>query len=61
MPRREPDKVLKNIAQNGGNFLPCPQRKNRAMVSTDVCKASCRHARRCTVFLAWRRPGFDFL
>lgn len=57
MPRREPDKVLNDIARKGGSHLPCPKRKNRAMVSTLVCQNTCRFARRCPVFQAWRNPG----
>ena len=59
MARREPDKVLKNISQHGGSHLPCPKRKNRAMVSTRVCQDACRWARQCPVFRAWQRPGLD--
>ena len=57
MLRREPEKVLRDIGLHGGTHLPCPKRKNRAMVSTDVCQQSCRFARRCPVFRAWQRPG----
>ncbi len=60
MARCEPQKVMDAIAKNGGNFLPCPQRSNRAMVSTQVCQHNCRHARTCRVFQAWRNPGFGF-
>jgi hypothetical protein len=57
MPRREPQKVLDAIAKNGGDFLPCPKRRNRAMVSTQVCQNGCRFARTCPVYQAWRNPG----
>lgn len=60
MARREPDKVLKEIAKRGGNFLPCPKRRNRAMVATAVCQTRCRYARTCPVFAAWRKPELDF-
>ena len=57
MARRESDKVLTDIARHGGSHLPCPKRKNRAMVATQVCQSSCRFARNCVVFRAWRNPG----
>jgi hypothetical protein len=59
MMRRESEKVLKTISLKGGSHLPCPKRKNRAMVATEVCQSNCRWARNCTVFRAWQRPGLD--
>lgn len=59
MARRESDKMLKTISLQGGHFLPCPKRKNRAMVATEVCQTNCRWARQCAVFKAWQRPGLD--
>ncbi len=59
MARRESDKVLNAISLQGGNYLPCPKRKNRAMVATEVCQSNCRWARQCPVFKAWQRPGLD--
>lgn len=59
MPRRETPKVLHEIAKNGGKFLPCPQRKNRAIVDVRICQCNCRFARKCKVFAAWQRPMFS--
>ncbi len=59
MARRESDKMLKTISLQGGSFLPCPKRKNRAMVATEVCQGNCRWARHCPVFRAWQRPSLD--
>lgn len=59
MRRREPERVIKHIEQNGGRYLPCPKRKNRAMVDVQVCRENCRYARNCVVFQAWLRPPLD--
>lgn len=45
---------------DGGVFLPCPKRKNRATVAIAVCQQTCRWARTCPVFQAWQRPALAF-
>lgn len=56
--------VARSVARkdaDGGVFLPCPKRKNRAIVALQVCQESCRWARSCPVFQAWQRPALTFL
>jgi hypothetical protein len=57
--RRPSAKVLVQVAVEGGRFLPCPQRKDRASIAVEVCRSRCRHARRCAVYQAWLRPPLE--
>jgi len=51
------DKEARKVEQEGGQFLPCPMRKNHAKVSVEVCKHACDYAKKCEMFQAWLRPG----
>ncbi len=56
MLRRESEKVMETIREHGGSHLPCPKRKNRAMVAVEVCQARCTFCRKCPIYQAWRNP-----